>query len=667
MCLKKVLAVEVFEVEFGKSYWRTFEKGIEREWLLTNGIGGFASSTIIGANTRRYHGLLVAALNPPVQRHLILSKIDESVVISGRSYNIYSFKTPDYVMKGYHHLQRVVFDHLPTFIYSVEDVFIEKTVSMVHGENTVCVLYRIISGENAVKLKLAPLVNFRDYHHNSGRDYMSFSRQPYNGGVLINPYGLNVNINIYCSGGNFIKEDDCWFVNMQYPAEQERGLHSVEDHYIPGYFEIEVKPGEDRYFTLIATIEDDIKDPDGLSIIKKEKQRIEDVLRRAGYRDGFAMELVRAADDFIVYRKSTDAKTIIAGYPWFTDWGRDTMIALPGLTLATKRFDDARQILCTFSKHIKYGLLPNAFPDEGEEPSYNTVDAALWYFESTAKYLKYTGDWRFVRENIYEGLKEIIDAYAGGTLFKIKMDEDGLIKAGDSGTQLTWMDAKIGDWVVTPRHGKAVEINALWYNALKVMAHLAERSGDDASRYEDMAQKVRESFISTFWNEEKQCLFDVVEADFKDDRIRPNQILATSLTYPVLEGEKARKVVRKVWKLLYTAYGLRSLSKDSREYKGIYAGDRYSRDGAYHQGTVWVWPLGHFVTGFLKAYGYTQKNKETALKFIKPFEDHLRDACIGSISEIFDGDEPLTPRGCFAQAWSVAEILRAYAEDIGVV
>lgn len=651
-------------MEFGKSNWRTFEQGIEKEWLLTNGIGGFSSSTLIGANTRRYHGLLVAALKPPVGRHLILSKVDESVAINGKSYDLAAFRTPDYVMKGYHHLQYVRIDHLPAFIYSVEDVFLEKKVCMVYGENTVAVQYRIINGGSPVKLRLTPLVNFRDYHHNSHRHHMVFRQQPHEKGVFIKPYDLELDIRLYCSEGTYAPLEDSWFYNMDYPVERERGLQSTEDHYIPGYFEVDVRQGEDKSITFIATVEKEMAETDATVILCREENRIKSLLDRSGYKDELALKLVAAADDFIVYRDSTHAKTIIAGYPWFTDWGRDTMIAFTGLTLATKRFEDAKQILYTFSLYINHGLLPNMFPDEGQEPGYNTVDAALWYFEAVGKYLKYTGDYDFIKDNIYNVLKEIINAYTRGTLFKIGTDEDGLVTAGDMHTQLTWMDAKAGDWVVTPRHGKAVEINALWYNALRIAAGLASRFGESSNWYEKMAWKVKDSFVKTFWNEREQCLYDVVTADYRDDKVRPNQIMAVSLSNAVLEGEKARKVVEKVWKLLYTAYGLRSLSPASDEYRGVYMGDQHQRDGAYHQGTVWTWPLGQFVTAFLKVNHYSEESRNIAMRFIKPFEHHLNDACIGSISEIFDGEEPLVPRGCFAQAWSVGEILRAYVEDV---
>lgn len=653
-------------MEFGKSDWQTFERGIEKEWLLTNGIGGFASSTLTGVNSRRYHGLLVASLNPPIERHLILSKIDESININGREFELFSYKTPDDIKEGYKYLQRFIMDPLPVYTYCVEDVLLEKEITMVNGENTVAVVYHILNGEAKSVLRFTPLVNFRDYHGNSSRWHMSFEQKTADRETVIKPYGLSTEIRLMCSEGRFKRLEDNWFYNMQYPVEQERGLHSTEDHFIPGCFEIEVGPGEEKYITILATIEKNPSETDGLKLIKMEKDRIGGLLERAGFKDSLSQKLVIAADNFIVRRKSTDSKTIIAGYPWFTDWGRDTMIALPGLTLATGRFQDAKDILYTFSRYVKDGLIPNMFPDAGNEPPYNSVDASLWYFEAVYKYLKYTGDVDFISREIYPKLKEIVEFYAKGTHFKIRMDEDFLISAGDKDTQLTWMDAKVDDWVVTPRHGKAVEINALWYNALKIMEQLAGRFREDIPFYGETAVKVQESFVKSFWNEKKGCLFDVITDSGCDERVRPNQIMAVSLDFPVIEGEKARKIVDRVWKELYTAYGLRSLSPDENEYCGIYTGDRYSRDGAYHQGTVWAWPAGQFFSAYIKAYGNSKRSREIVKKLISPYKDHLRDGCVGSISEIFDGNNPHIPRGCCAQAWSVAEILRAYTEDVGI-
>ncbi len=348
---------------------------------------------------------------------------------------------------------------------------------------------------------------------------------------------------------------------------------------------------------------------------------------------------------------------------WFSDWGRDTMIAMPGLTLATGRYEDARDILITFARYEKDGLIPNVFPDGEGEPAYNTVDAALWYFEAVYSYYQYTKDLQFIREHLKPVMENILLGYQNGTAFEIKMQKDALIAAGNEDTQLTWMDAKAGSWVVTPRHGKAVEINALWYNALRVMAEISELCGEDGSSYLKLAEKVKKSFVKVFWNEKAHCLLDVVNEAGPDAKIRPNQILAVSLSFPVLSGEKAKSVVKTVYQMLYTALGLRTLNREDPQYRGIYLGDIYARDGAYHQGTVWTWILGRFITAYARVNRREPGLKKQLEGFFLPFEDHLRDACIGSISEIFDGDEPLVPRGCCAQAWSVSEILRAYAED----
>lgn len=651
-------------MKFGKSNWRSYSEGIQKEWLLTNGIGGFSSSTILGANTRRYHGLLVASLKPPVSRHLILSKIDETVTVDDRSWDLFSYEVPGFTHEGFKNLECFEIEPLPSFFYRVRDVYIEKKVSMVYGENTVAIVYKIKNGVSRAKLRLAPLVNFRDYHFNSKREHMNFNKEYKNKILKLRPAYYPIDINIYCSDGDFTSFEDSWFYNMDYAIERERGLSSTEDHYIPGCFDVEINPKEEKVVTFICTVDKDIDNKDGLQIIKDEEKRIEKLVKRAGYKDEIAKILVKSADNFIVHRESTGAKTIIAGYPWFTDWGRDTMIALPGLTLSTGRFDDAKEILYTFSRYVKDGLIPNMFPDAGHEPPYNSVDAPLWYFEAVNKYIDYTGDYEFIKQSVYDGLKQIIEHYVKGTHFDIGMDEDYMITAGGEHTQLTWMDAKVGDWVVTPRHGKAVEINALWYNSLRVMSRLSDKFDKSRKYYDDLGNKVKKAFLENFWNENKQCLYDCYTKNYKDDKVRPNQIMAVGLSFPVLEGSKAKKVVDKVFKELYTAYGLRSLSSEDPSYVGIYMGDLYKRDGAYHQGTVWTWPLGQFITGYMRVNEYSKEAKNKALGFIQLFEDHLKDGCIGSISEIFDGNEPLVPRGCFAQAWSVAEVLRAYVEDV---
>jgi predicted glycogen debranching enzyme len=649
-------------MEFGKDNWRTFEQGVQREWLLTNGIGGFASSTVIGANTRRYHGLLVAALKPPVMRHLILSKLDESIIISNTSYSLYSNKTHDHINAGYVYQQRFSMEPLPLYIYSVEDVIIHKKICLVNEENQVVIMYKVKSNSANCKLKITPLINFRDYHFNSNRSTLGFEQTALEDGSILKPSNGDIKIFINISEGRYIKEDNLYFYNMDYLVERERGLHSIEDHYIPGFFEVDIKPNESKTIFITAGIGEKIN-LDGKTIINDEETRIYSLIDNVGCEDDdFETELVKSSDHFIVKRDSIQSKTIIAGYPWFTDWGRDTMIALPGLTLATRRYEDAKEILYTFSRYIKNGLIPNMFPDSGQEPVYNTVDAALWYINAIHSFIRYTSNYQFVQKYLFEGMRRIISSYEEGTINNIKMDDDGLIYAGDPDTQLTWMDAKVGDWVVTPRHGKAVEINALWYNALNIMAYISKRFGYDDSKYIKMAEKVFASFNEKFWNEKKNCLLDFINEEGIDEKIRPNQIFAVSLDYEVIKGERAKNIVSTVRKHLYTSYGIRSLAPCEKEYVGIYEGDQHKRDGAYHQGTAWSWLMGHFITAYVKVNNYSRESKDEALDMIDLYQDHLRDACIGSVSEIFDGNDMNIPRGCFAQAWGVAEILRVYSQ-----
>ncbi len=666
-------------MEFGKSYWYDFRQGSQREWLVTNGIGGYSSLSLTGANSRRYHGLLVSSLKPPTSRHLLLSNLLEDLSLNdGSSVSLSSFITQgynneEYINRGFHNLTRVKFDYCPEFTYNVKDIVIKKAITMERGKNTVVVKYEIRNGSQELNLKLTPLVNFRDHHYQSSWDNLNFAVEKEEGCLTVFPSGTDTKLRLEISEGQTSKVDNCYFYGMFYITEQERGLDCKEDHFIPGYFNIPIKPWECKTIYFRASSEISCNEASLLGnlastaehIFEQQLQRKGQLQEKAGYSEPVLQRLVLAADDFIVYRKSTGAKTIIAGYPWFTDWGRDTMIAFTGLTLTTGRFDDAKEILYTFSEYVENGLIPNVFPDDGESPAYNSVDAALWYFEAAESYLKYTEDYAFIQKEIYPCLKRICESFIKGTLYDIRMTDDGLITAGNEKTQLTWMDAKVGDWVVTPRHGKAVEINALWYNGLMIMSRLAQRFSD-TDIYFEQALKTKASFEAVFWNDKQQCLFDVVNQTQKDGSIRPNQILAVGLSYPVLEGYKARSVVDRVFRDLYTPYGLRTLSQDSPDYKGVYSGDVWSRDGAYHRGTAWTWLLGRFLTAYVRAYGNTEAASRRASEFILPLFDHMRDAGIGSISEIFDGDNPHYPRGCFAQAWSVAEILRAAVEDAGM-
>lgn len=628
-----------------------FEEASSREWLETNGIGGFSSSTISGANTRRYHGLLVAATDPPVERAVLLSKFEEALTIDGIVYNLSSNQYPGAVHpQGYKYLKNFRLNPFPVWNYEVAGVELEKTAFMVHGENTTVVQYRIAPTNKKVSLELRPLVAFRHYHHLGiprGLNGEFISEDTF---VSIKPVASLPTLYFSHSGAKASDTGD-WYLNFEYAIEKERGFDFREDLFNPFALTFDLSSSNEA--NVIVSTEQK-KSADAVTYKTAEIKRREALIETAGAADDFTKQLVLAADQFIVARG--DGKTVIAGYPWFTDWGRDTMIALPGLTIATGRFDIAKSILLEYSKHISNGMLPNRFPDGSSEPEYNTVDATLWYFEAIRAYADATGDFEMVREHLYEKLREIITWHIQGTRYGIRVDtSDGLLLSGENGHQLTWMDAKVGDWVVTPRTGKAVEIQALWYNALRVMEDMAARFGDDTGKtdYKLVADFVAQNFEPAFWNEKEQCLFDVVSPGSRDTAVRPNQILAVSLPHSMLSPERARRVVEKVRSELLTPVGLRSLSPYDKKYAPIYIGSPLQRDGSYHQGTVWGWLIGSYITAHKKVYGDDQVKE-----LLRGFERHLTEAGLGSISEIFDGNPPHKPRGCFAQAWSLAEVLR---------
>lgn len=647
---------------FGKAEFKDFPRAIEKEWLVTNGLGGFASSTILGANTRRYHGLLFAALRPPGDRTLLLTKLEETLFIADRKYELSVNDTAGgQIPQGHKYLQQFNSQPFPTFQYSVEDVLIEKTVFMAHEQNTTVVRYRVFTDRvTPISLEIMPLINCRDYHHMTKRNNWPFVRQNGAGGVEVEAYPGAPKLYLAGETIEYRSGPGYWYERMRYVQEAQRGEDQWEDHFIPGEFRITFTGSIS--FAIIAST-DPITNTNTELLQSQAEHRLARLVEQAGFKGEFPNRLVLAADNFIVKRESTGTATVIAGYPWFTDWGRDTMIALPGLTLVTKRYDEAREILTTFARYCKDGLIPNRFPDQCLKPDYNTVDASLWFFHAVHRYLQYTGDYDFVLNRIYPVLKKIISSHIQGTHFNIHMEADGLIAAGDRDTQLTWMDAKVDDWVVTPRQGKPVEINALWYNALRVQEKLAHRFGEDSGDYGRLAQQVRRSFTERFWNESAGCLYDVI-GETKDEKIRPNQIIAVSLPYTMLDHGREAKIVRRVWQQLYTPYGLRSLAPSESNYHGRYQGGRLERDGAYHQGTVWAWLIGPFITAYRKLHDYSPASRQVAERLLEPFRGQLLDHGVGSISEIYDGDHPHIPRGCIAQAWSVAEVLRAYVEEV---
>ena len=651
-------------ISFDKSICTDLQAGLGREWLETNGLGGFACGTIAGANTRRYHGLLTAALNPPGGRMLLLSKLEETLVIGGHRIDI---STNEYAgaihPEGYLLLSNFRLDPFPVWTFDVEGVRLEKTVCMPQGSNTVQVEYKLLQAPQGTEtvLEVRPLVAFRDYHsttHENGVFNRALeiapnlaSLQPYTG--LPRLY--------FAHDAAQLQEQSYWYRNFFYRVEQERGLDFREDLFNP--FVLEWKLSLKQSASVIASTEQkDIRE--ATAVRKTELQRRYEIAASSPVDDPLVRALTVAADQFLVCRGKE--WTVIAGYPWFTDWGRDTMISLPGLTLFTGRTDIAKSILRNFARHTDMGMLPNRFVDSGEKAEFNTVDATLWFFEAARAYAATTNDYGCLRQELYPVLTQIIDFHIKGTRYNIKVEEDGLLHAGAPGTQLTWMDAKIGDWVVTPRSGKPVEIQALWYNALCIMEDLAARFEDEEQRkqYSERASLAKESFNRIFWNNDAQCLYDVVDSGSPDASIRPNQIFAVSLHYSMLSAERARAVVDTVERELLTPVGLRTLSPADPQYRGTYQGDQRSRDSAYHQGTVWPWLLGPFVSAYVKVNGGSEQSRSRANELLRGMEKHLTEAGLGQISEIFDGDAPHQPRGCFAQAWSVAEILRALCEDV---
>jgi predicted glycogen debranching enzyme len=659
-------------IQFDQDVCHDSEAALTREWLETNGLGGFASSTIIGLNTRRYHGLLVAALRPPVERFVLLSKLEEALIIDGRRYELSANQYPGVIHpQGFHYLKQFRLDPFPRFTYEVEGIEIEKSVFMIYGQNSTVVRYQVRLASSATDngrlttdncwLEVRPLIAFRDYH---GTTHENGALNPYVQAetrvATVAPYQGLPALH-FAHDADELEAIGFWFKHFEYRVEQERGLDWVEDLFSP--FVLRFDLSRRAHVAVIASTEPhDVARAREYEQAEIERRRA--ISSSAPSEDEFVRTLVAAADQFIVARG--DQKTIIAGYHWFTDWGRDTMIALPGLTLVAGRAEVAKRILLAFARHVDQGMLPNRFPDAGEQAEYNTIDATLWFFEAVRALVEYTGDYDFVRASLYPALVDIISWHVSGTRYGIRMDDDGLLSGGEAGVQLTWMDAKVGDWVVTPRRGKAVEIQALWYNALCVMEEFAKEVDDDIGekRYRKMAMLAKKSFNQVFWNEATGCLYDVVDGDARDASIRPNQIFAVSLPHAILSREKAKRVVEVVERELLTPVGLRSLSPSDPQYRGRYEGSPWSRDGVYHQGTVWAWLMGAFITAYVKVNRASKKSRRQAEEWLAGFRRHLTEAGLGQVSEIFDGDAPHTPRGCVAQAWSVAELLRAAVEDV---
>ena len=665
--------------QYTQKDWTTFKEGIKREWAVTNGIGGYAGSSMIGAHSRTHQGYLIASLHAPIERYLVFSKINETATVGTSTV---SFETSQHrasgktvYTEGQKFLTSFIYDGSVHYTYETDNFSFEKHITLKRNANVCAVSYELTAGDSDCTFTLTPLFNYREHSESSTPDTLRFETFTEDRTFYLVPEkNKDIAIRFQTSEGTFSERKTVYDVDMQLQIEVDLETDGLDCHYCPVDLSIAVPANTTKKVSILCSIGDVNERPapvsgtEAFSILEENARCHAELFEKAGYHDSFANQLVLASDQFLTYRESTKMMTVLAGLPWFTDWGRDTMIAFTGLTLCTKRFKEAEEILLTFARYIRHGIVPNMFPDDNMPPLYNTVDASLWYFYAVYQYLHYNPAAEaeaFVKEQIFPHLKEIISAYEKGTDFSIYMEDDGLIHAGSGLDQITWMDVRIGDWVATPRHGKPVEINALWYNALRIMESLCEKFDEDASAYRTRAEQVKESFNAKFWDSANQCLFDVVDGDEPDDHIRPNQVYAVSLPFSLLPEEQEKAVVALVEKELFVGCGLRSLAPDHPDYHGIYCGALAKRDAAYHQGTAWGFLRGGFFSAYMKVNHHSSSAAANAVRMLEPVRKHLTDSgCIGSISEIFDGDAPHNPRGCYAQAWSVGEVLRCYCEDI---
>lgn len=652
-------------VEFGRDICGDFESATKREWLITNGIGGYGSSTIADVLTRRYHGLLIAALDPPGKRTLLLSKLEVTVYYDGTVVPLYAnrWASGQREREGAGRIETFFLEgRVPVWRYGFSDALLEKRVWMQRGENTTYAQYKLVRGMQPVKVKVRALVNYRDHHAVTFSGDWRMDIRTVDDGVRVHAHFGAVPFSLLSKDAE-AKPRHVWYKDFYLVQEIYRGLEGHDDHLMAVEFTATI--GLNESFTIVASTEPD-PNLDGDDALEQRRQHERNLIEACPHKDAGPEidQLVLAANQFIVRRptpEDEDGRTIIAGYPWFGDWGRDTMISLPGLTLVTGRYSYAERILRTFARFVDQGMLPNTLPEADEEPQYNSVDASLWYFEAIRAYFAKTGDEDLVRD-LFPVLEEIVGAYTNGARYGIKVDPmDHLLYQGEEGVQLTWMDAKVGDWVVTPREGKPVEVNALWYNALSILAEFArELEIEVAPDYEDVARQVKEGFVR-FWNPVAGYCFDTIDGpDGNDASLRPNQIFAVSLSHSPLNRERQKAVVDVCARHLLTSFGLRSLAPNERGYIGTYGGDPKDRDGAYHQGTIWSWLMGPFVSAHFRVY----RDRKMARSFLEPLIGNHSSHGLGTISEIYDGAPPYTPRGAFAQAWSVAEVLRAWSETI---
>jgi predicted glycogen debranching enzyme len=639
-------------LKFGPEVLGNPEEAQKKEWLLADGLGGYASSTVLGMNTRRYHGLLVVAREPPVERMVLLSRVEETLVVGGQRFELGTNAYPGVLHpRGYEHATRFALDPLPSLTFEVGGGRLTRTVARIHREPTLVLVY-LYSGEAKATLEVRPLLAYRDHHalqHENGA--LEWAAERRGEDLVFHPYASCPALFVRFAGADY-REERLWYRDFEYGEERRRGLDFREDLSSPGVFTRALPPGEE--VALVASTEPLLQARDGRVLLAAERKRMR-LLGQSG--EGLLGDLRRAADQFIVARGER-GRTIIAGYPWFEDWGRDTMIALPGLCLATGRFQEARAILREFAGHVEGGLIPNRFPENGSPPEYNTVDAALWMVLAIGRYLETTRDTTFVLAKLRPAVEAILEGYRSGTRHGIRMAEDGLVEQGEPGLQLTWMDARVGSRVITPRAGKPVEIQALWYNALLVASSLASEAGDGhrAAFWSRHAALCRKSFQEAFWIPERGYLADCVSAAGRDEALRPNQLYAVGLPHALLARPEAESLLAATTDALLTPVGLRTLAPHDPAYHGTYEGGPAERDEAYHQGTVWPYLMGAYFDALIRIRG--EAGKADARRWLQRFTEHLGTYGLNTVGEVFSGDPPHAPGGTISQAWSVAEVLR---------
>lgn len=645
---------------FNKNNLKTFKDGNSKCFLLTNGIGGYACGSLINSLNRKHYGYLIASLKPPVDRVLVLAKIKETLIINNKKIRLDSEDLKETTINNCSYLENVTIDAIPSFNYKIENIKINKKIALKYGKNVCAIEYTIDSKTDGI-IELTPYFNYRDHSDVSTIQSLKFTTNLKNKQLILIPnQNKDVKITFEINEGTFIENNNKYTEPLKFAYDSENGDDRLDYNYIPYNIKINFKKGSTTIKIIIKV--NDQETYQTSTIINDEILRIKQIIKNANITDPLGKDLIIASDKFLAYRASTKKETIMAGFPWFTDWGRDTMIAYTGITLVPRRFDYAKQILESFALYEKNGLIPNMFPDDGSQPIYNTVDASLWYFFAAYNYAKYTNDLNFIKEKIYPVLKKIIKNYQKGTDFSIKMDQDYLIMAGSDQDQITWMDVRTHGVAVTPRHGKPVEINALWYNALMTMDYFSKEFKCYDESYKIIANKVKTNFNQKFYNPMTKSLFDVI--DKNDPKIRPNQVFIFTLPFMVLEDKYQKEIFETITKELYNIYGLRSLSINDQEFKPKYTGSLDDRDYAYHMGTTWGFLIGGYIDAYAKTHQNSKALKQELQEIVNRFIPHLNDGCIGGIAEVFDGDIVSSGKGCFTQAWSVGELLRSYYENI---